>query len=361
MPKSIKILHILPSLVRAGAERVVYDLSLGLPKDRFQSGILLFKDNGAGADWRTELVGQGVKIFSLRKRCLVDAINFWQIYQEIKKFSPDIVHTHLGGDIYGRLAAKLAGVPVIVSTEHNLNVSESGLAAYFKKITTRFAEKVFAVSQAVKEDCIVRYNLPLEKVEVIYNGIDLNRFQAKQKDISKPYVIGALGRLTTQKGFSVLIEAISYIKNQNIIVKIAGQGELKNTLKKQIAKLKLESKVELVGLVEPVDFLSSIDIFVAPSLWEGLGLSALEAGAMNKPVIASEIDGLREIINDKTGFLFPASQAKELAKQLDFVLENLEEDIVKQKSLSLQAKIKNDFSLKKMQDDYVAWYERLSV
>ncbi len=361
MPKSIKILHILPSLVRAGAERVVYDLSLGLPKDKFQSGILLFKDNGAGKDWQTELTNNGIEIFSLRKNYLVDLINFWKIYRQIKKFSPNIVHTHLGGDIYGRLAAKLARVPVIVSTEHNLNVSESSLARFFKKVTIRFADKIFAVSRAVKDDACKRYNLPSEKIAVIYNGIDFNRFQAKPKALIKPHVIGALGRLTIQKGFDTLIEAISYLKNQNIIVKIAGEGELKNVLTKQIEKLNLQTKIKLVGLVDPVEFLSSIDVLVAPSLWEGLGLSILEAGAMNKPVIASEIDGIREIINEKTGFSFPVSQAEELAKQLDFVLENLESEIVKEKSLSLKTKVMNDFSLKKMQDEYAAWYERLRV
>lgn len=361
MPKSIKILHILPSLVRAGAERVVYDLTIGLEQDKFQSGILLFKDNGAGADWCTELESKGVKIFALRKKYLIDPLNFWQIYKKIKSFSPDIVHTHLGGDIYGRLAAKLARVRVIVSTEHNLNISERKLTSYFKRITACFSEKIFAVSQAVKDDATQRYHLPLEKVEVIYNGIDINYFQAKPKTITRPYVIGGLGRLTTQKGFSVLIEAISYLKNQSIIVKIAGEGELKDKLNKQIDRLNLQSKVQLVGLVDPVKFLSDIDVFVAPSLWEGLGLSILEAGAMNKPVIASEIDGIREIINDKTGLLFPVGQAQELAKQLDFVLENLESEIVIQKILALQTKVKNDFSLNKMQTEYAVWYEKLRV
>lgn len=359
MPKSIKILHVLPSLVRAGAERVVYDLSLGLPRDKFKSGILLFKDNGAGADWREELTASGVEIFALRKVCLLDLINFWKIYRQIQKFSPDIVHTHLGGDIYGRLAARLAGVPVIVSTEHNLNVTESWAAAQLKKITARFAVKIFAVSQAVKEDALVRYGLSLSKLEVIYNGIDLQRFQAQVKPITKPSIIGALGRLTTQKGFSILIEAASRLKNQDFIIRIAGQGELKNSLEQQIKKLKLETKVELVGLVDSVSFLNGLDVFVAPSLWEGLGLSVLEAGAVNKPVIASEIDGIREIINDKTGFLFPVSNVSELAKQLDFVLDNLQSDIVEQKAASLQAKIRTEFALEKMQAEYAAWYEKL--
>lgn len=360
MPKSIKILHILPSLVRAGAERVVYDLSLGLPRDKFQSGVLLFKDNGAGADWRAELVAAGIPVFALRKCCLFDVVNFWKIYRQIKKFSPDIVHTHLGGDIYGRLAAKLARVPVIVSTEHNLNISEGWAAACLKKITARFAVKIFAVSQAVKADAIKRYNLPWEKIEVVYNGIDSNHFQAKIKTPSRPYVIGALGRLTAQKGFSVLIAAISQLQNQEVIVQIAGQGELKSSLQQQINKLKLGDKVKLVGLVEPVSFLNSLDVFVAPSLWEGLGLSVLEAGALGKPVIASDVDGLREIINEQTGFLFPVNTAPELTKQLDFVLDNLTTEAVRQKSATLQAKVKTDFSLQKMQADYASWYEKLT-
>lgn len=368
MSEKIKVVHILPSLVRAGAERVARDLLLSLDKEKFSVSLILFKDNGSGADWKQELEARGVKVIALKKRCLIDVWNFWQLFQAAKRLRPDIVHTHLGGDIYGRLAGRLAGVRIIVSTEHNLNLRERSSAAWLKKQTARFATKIFAVSQAVKADAMKRYQLPREKLEVVYNGVDLKTFKVTGansrndvKNIERELVIGSLGRLNEQKGFSVLIKAISQTQNKNYQVKIAGTGELEADLKNLITNLRLDSRVKLVGLAEPVSFINSLDIVVVPSLWEGLGLVALEAAALKKPIIASAVDGLQEIINQENGFLFPVDDATALAEKIDYVINNFSSSEINNKTAIARKTIEDKFSLEVMTSSYSDWYERLLI
>lgn len=366
MQRKIKILHILPNLSNGGAEKICCELLLGLDKEKFSSGLLLFKENGAGEEWKKKLIAEGIEIFSLKKYCLFDLINFWRLFKRIKNINPDIIHTHLGGDIYGRLAGKLAAVPLIVSTEHNLNKNERVAAAWLKKISSRFADKIFAVSEAVKNDIIKRYKIPAKKIEIIYNGININDFipdisRLEKEKSDKPVIIGSIGRLTAQKGFEVLIAAAAKTKNSNYIIKIAGEGELREKLEKDIFKLKLNNRIELSGKKSARDFLAAIDVFVLPSLWEGLGLVSLEAGAMEKPIIASRTDGITEVVSDKTGWLFSVGNSDELALKIDYVIDNLYSKEVEIKIQEMKKLIRSQFNLNNMVEAYEEWYQILSL
>ncbi|HZJ41880.1 MAG TPA: glycosyltransferase [Patescibacteria group bacterium] len=361
MERKIKILHILPSLSRGGAEKICYDILTNLNREKFIPELILFKDNGEGIKWKEELGKKNIKIINLKKNYLIDVVNFWQLVKEIKRFNPDIVHTHLGADVFGRIAACLANIKTIVATEHNINKSEKKIITWLKGITSIKVDKIFAVSQAVKVDAIKRYKTKAEKFCVIHNGIDTNYFvsEEKHRSIDNRITIGAMGRLTTQKGFSILIESVEKIKEKNIEVIIAGQGDLELELKKRIGKLNLNDKVRLVGKVDPKKFLSQIDIFIFPSLWEGLGLAALEAGAMNVPIIASETGGIKEIITNESGFLFKTGDEGDLANKINYVISHLNTSEVEKRVVNARKVISERFSLKKMIFDYSVWYEKL--
>jgi len=363
MAEKIKLMHIIPNLRCGGAERVCFDLLINISRDKYDLSLILFKDTEEGNNFKEQLINKGVEIISLKKRYLIDLNNFYQIYKAIKKIKPAILHTHLGGDIYGRLAGFLSRVPIIVSTEHNLNISERKSATFLKKLTAPWAKQIFPVSEAVKNDAIKRYNLKANKLTVIYNGIDLNNFKKEVTNIepkkNRKVIIGGLGRLTKQKGFSVLIDAAHKLKNKNWQIIIGGAGPLKAELIKQITDLNLSNQVQLLGPVEPVSFFKNIDIFVVPSLWEGLGLVALEAAAMNKITIASNIDGLKEVVNEKTGFLFKVKDSEDLANKIDEVIAKLNSEEIDQKIKLANEIIKEKFSLEKMTENYSDWYEKL--
>ncbi len=108
------------------------------------------------------------------------------------------------------------------------------------------------------------------------------------------------------------------------------------------------------------DFLKKIDIFVLPSLWEGLGLVALEAALANKPIIASRVDGIKEIINSDNAWLFTAGDSNELVRQIDELIDNLNSEETQRKIASIRKIVEEKFSLTKMVENYSAWYEKLS-
>jgi len=362
MTRKIKILHILPNFSRGGAERVCFNILNNLNLEKFSPYLLLFKENKEGSDFKSILNSKGIEIISLEKKCLIDLKNFFQIIKIINKLKPDIVHTHLGGDIYGRFAAKLCKTPLIVSTEHNLNYTEKSSATYLKNLSARYADKIFSVSEAVKRDAIKRYNLNPEKIQTIYNGIDLNIFKKEsentinEKDV---YILGALGRLTEQKGFETLIKAVSKTNNKNYLVNIAGVGELETVFKKQIINLGLENKIKLLGLVDSRKFFNEIDFFIFPSYWEGLGLAVLEAAASKKPIIASRIDGVKEIINEDDVLLFTVKDSDDLAKKIDYLIDNFNKPETKEKIDALYQNVTKNFSLEKMISSYEDAYETI--
>ncbi|MFZ4632501.1 MAG: glycosyltransferase [Patescibacteria group bacterium] len=362
MIKKIKILHILPNLSHGGAERVCFNILNNLNLDKFSPSLLLFKENNSGNEFKSILKSKGIEIISLEKKGLIDLKNFFQIINEIKKIQPDIIHTHLGGDIYGRFAAKICKTPVIVSTEHNLNYSERTSAAYLKTFSAKYANKIFAVSEAVKKDAIKRYNLNPEKIETIYNGIDLNIFKTESENSrteKENYVLGGLGRLTEQKGFATLIDAVLKTKHKNYQVNIAGTGELETELKNRIKTLGLSDRINLLGLVDSKKFIDDLDIFIFPSNWEGLGLAVLEAAALKKPIIASNIDGVKEIINLNSGLLFEANNVSNLAEKIDYLIDNINSSETQERVKAAHEKVVNTFSLEKMIKSYESAYENL--
>ncbi len=363
MSKKIKILHILPNLSGGGAEKVCQQILLGLNKEKFAASLLLFKDNdlSLGKKDKEKLKENNIEIISIKKRYLFDPLNFFKIVKSIRKVNPDIIHTHLGADIYGPLASYFVNKNIkIVSTEHNINKTEKKLAKVLKKFTLKKIYKVCAVSLAVKNDAIKRYNINKEKIELVYNGVDLDYFKvdSNNKNINKEkIIIGAMGRLCRQKGHKILIEAFSKVNNDNLVLEIAGEGGLKSQLQDQINNLKLNNKVRLVGQVNNREWFNNINIFVMPSLWEGLGLAVLEAAACHKPIIASSVDGILEILNEENSFLYKKNDNNELTQKLNYLTKKLNHPSVEEKVSKAYNLVKNKFSLNKMIENYQNIYE----
>jgi len=358
MREKIKIIHILPSLDRGGAEKITVDLLLSLDPERFAPQLILFKWGGF---WEGKLAGKNIPVTILKKHGRFDPLNFWHLLQTLKKIKPQIVHTHLGGDIYGRLAARILNIPVIISTEHNVNYHEPAYLSWLKRWTGRWATKIVAVSEAVQQDALKRYQLPADRVMVIYNGLDFSEFTTNRAaGQPQPLIMGHIGRLSPQKGQLSLIKAAALAKSRNWVIKIAGAGELRPELEKEIKSAGLEDRVQLVGLVDhPAEFLKSLDVFIFPSLWEGLGIAVLEAAASGLPIIASRVDGLKEILNEDNSFLFPAGDIPALAEKIDWFSQHFSDSVVQQKARAAQEKVRQNFSLEKSSRAYTGLYEEL--
>lgn len=350
----------MPALEQGGAERFLIDLILNLDKNIYEPSLLLFKRGGL---WLKELDEAGIPVIVLSKRFKIDIQNFFAIIKNIKKIKPDIVHTQLGADIYGRLAAKILKVPVIISTEQNLNPDESLIRNLAKRFTSKFEDKTVAISLAVKNDLIKRYHISNDKIEIISNGINVDKFSGLVKKIkrdSESISIGTIGRLVPQKGQNILIEALSKISNLDFKCFIAGNGPLEDRLNNQISKLGLQNKVKLVGLISDVpSFLNSLDAFIFPSIWEGQGIVLMEAALMNLPIIASNVDGIKEILSDETAYLVEPGDIDALAAKISWLLNNIDSEPVKLKVIKLRAEIINQYSITKVTKDYQSLYQEM--
>lgn len=352
----------MPSLDKGGAERFLTDLIINLDREIFEPSLVLFK---WGGEWLKELEAKKIPVKIFRKKCKIDFFNFIQIFLAVKEIKPDIVHTQLGGDIYGRLAAKILKVPLLLSTEQNVNPDEDFLHHFLKKITSHWTDRIIAITQAVKNDLIDRYQVEPEKIVVIPNGLAISKFLIHSKNLTdgkrladRPLIFGTIGRLSPQKGQMTLINAWAKLKNNRIDCLIAGSGKLQGEFKKLINDLNLENKVKLIGPVStPETFLGSLDAFILPSLWEGQGVVLLEAGLVGLPIIASAVDGIKELIDETTGWLVPAGDAISLAAQIDWLADNLHSPEVINRSERLRSRIIAYYDIKKIAGDYETLYQ----
>jgi len=321
LEEKIKIIYIITSLNFGGAEKMLLDLVKYLDKERFEVKVATVVGGGAMVD-DFRKVGVEVKIFQKKSKLGLGVV--WQIYKYLKKEKPQIVHTHLfGGDTWGRLAAIFARVPVVVSTEHNTNFDEGWLKRKLKKFLSLFTKKIVAVSEAVKQYSISVDLINNKKIVVISNGINVQEFFGiSKKNYSQPPILGVIGRLEKQKGHEYLFEALNLIKTIPWVLWVVGDGSLKNKLEKLAKDLSLRERIIFLGARRNiVEILSKIDIFVLPSLWEGLGLAVIEAAAAGKPIVASRVGGILEIIeHEVTGILIEPKNVKSLADGLERML-----------------------------------------
>lgn len=214
----------------------------------------------------------------------------------------------------------------IVHTVHatNMYVNYSNIDIFLDKV---FTNNLIAISNSVKNEILSR-NIPCKKVNLIYNGIDFSKFKFKTKKINREKInIGCVARLDYKvKGQDVLINAVGEIKNKypNIRCYIAGgathdNDKNLNYLKHLVDGLGLNDNIYFLGNVDNVkQFLEGIDIFILPSRHEGFGIALIEAMACGIPVIASNVDGPKEIIDEnKYGYLFKNGDCMDLAIQIE--------------------------------------------
>jgi len=358
--KKIKIIHLITGLNFGGAERLLLDLARGLDSEHFEVKVATVV---AGGPLEEEFRAAGVPVRIFKKKSRIGFGVIWKIRKYLRVEAPDIVHTHLfGGDTWGRFAAILARVPVIISTEHNTNLDEGWAKRKVKKFLSFFTKKIIAISEAVQNYSIVRDRISAKKIVVIRNGINLEKFSSlPEKKFGDPPVIGVVGRLEEQKGHKYLFEALNLIKTIPWILWVVGDGSLKNDLEHLAKDLNLRERIIFLGARRNVpEILSKIDIVVMPSLWEGLGIAVLEAAAAGKPIVASRVGGIPEIISDgETGILVEPGNVKSLADGLEHVL--LGKIDAKDMGARARKMVEEKFSVEKMIQEYEELYTELVI
>ena len=230
-----------------------------------------------------------------------------------------------------------------------------------------FANEIIAVSESVKRHIILKQRIGPKKVSVIHNGIDVDKYtgDGNSKEAKKnfglhndPVVVGVVGRLDKQKGIAFFLRAASEVLKveKHVQFLIVGEGPQRQELEKLSRKLGISGYVVFLGFIEDVpQIMSLIDIFVLPSLWEGLPISLLEAMAARKPVIATGVGGIPEVLADEvSGLLVPPKDTKALTKA---ILELLK-DTAKREAMGEKARqrVAESFNIERMVRDYEECY-----
>ena len=327
-------MYIIWSLAKGGAERVVANLAKGLDRQIFNPIIFCLNKPG---DYAAELEKESIKVIALDKRPKLDLQIIGKLVKVMKDNKIDIVHAHLWtSNFWGRVAAKIANVPIIICTEHNVDSWKSLFHHAIDSFLSRFTDKIIAVSNKVKEFYVGK-GIPSKKIEVIYNGVQTNgsqghkdtRSHVKQefgiKDEEK--VLAVIGRLVEQKGHKYLLEALSQLNGKyDFKLLVVGNGPLTESLKSQVTSLKLDDKVIFTGFRRDINRLfEAIDVLVMPSLREGLPLIALEAMISGVPIVATKVGGTPEVVEDGiSGVLVSQKNPAELANGLRKILDDKE-------------------------------------
>lgn len=319
----INILYVIWSLGLGGAEQVVINLAKGLDKTRFNPIVCCLNEKGRFAE---ELEKAGINVIALHKRGPFDLSIIGKLVRVIKENNISVVNTHLwGANLWGRIAAHKAKVKVIIATEHNLDTWKGWLHIALDKWLSYRTDKIIVVSESVKYFYAHKVGIDSSKMVVVYNGIDLARYDCLPADKHEfgidgnEVVIGIVGRLVPQKGHKYFLSAMKEIlkKYGDSPIKgiIIGSGPMEKELKQYSQELGLERNVIFTGLRTDIPrLLKMLNILVMPSTREGLPMIALEAMAAGVPVIAAEVGGIPEIVIDgKTGILIPPEDPDALA------------------------------------------------
>jgi glycosyltransferase involved in cell wall biosynthesis len=382
-----KILYLITGLNVGGAEMILWKTIKYLNKKKFNPVVVSIIPPGKIGQ---KISQEGVKVYSLNiKKFLLpenkDKIyplfirSFSVLFREIPRLisivsseKPMILHSHLfHANFLGRIIGKICGVPIIISTIHNIDFGGK-LREKLLRYTDKFHDVTIAVSQTVADTMVKKGVVSKEKIRIIYNGIEDKKMEIdkniSRKKISKElgisnekFILISVGRLTKQKGYPYMIDAMQILKqNFDLIWIILGEGEERTNLEKEIQAKNLQKHIFLLGNVENVEeYLNASDIFVMPSLWEGLPLSLLEAMAASLPVIATRVGGIPEVITDGiNGFLVAPRSSQELAKKIKYVL-NLPSDTREKIVKIARETITHKFSLNKMINEYQKLYQEL--
>lgn len=339
--KPVRLCYIIDNTSFRGGERTFSQLALGLDKTRYDVHVIC----SPGGRFVEILTAAKIPVFpsDMRNKWNFSILPSMARYLRQHRF--DIVHTQGRGDPFGRIAARVAGVPLVISTTAMV-VSRYSSAARWRKWLYRVIDRVtdplvdhfIVVNQASVESLVTEHRIQQNHITVILNGVEVlqylpdvvervvwrTRWQVGEGEL----VVGAVGSLTWQKGFEYLLRTWILVRAKvpHARLFIFGEGELAPKLKSLVVTLGISDSCTFKGFEPDMKgVFAGLDLFVLPSLAEGLPMVLLEAMACGKPVVATNIAGNREVITpDTDGLLVKPGDIGDLANALIRLLQSPE-------------------------------------
>jgi len=353
---AVQVVHVVTTLNIGGLERVVLDLARRRTRSLFDARVVCL-DSAGILEREFAEIGVPVEIIgtqgSVPRRVL-------KLAARLRQLGPHVVHTHNPqAHIHGTWAARLAGVPVVVHTKHGRAHPKPLFVSAFSRVASAWTSRFVAVSQDAA--CVARdiERVPLRKLQVIHNGIDVDRFPAREARASRAgFRAVTVGRLDPIKDQATLMRAARRVVDAlpGFQLDVVGDGPSRTELEALRASLGLSDHVHLHGYREQVGpFLAEADLFVLSSISEGVPIALLEAMASSLPAVATDVGGIREVIvPGETGYLVPVVSPEALA---DAILK-LQTDPAACRRLgrASRSRVEEHFNLRKVVAQYECVY-----
>jgi glycosyltransferase involved in cell wall biosynthesis len=363
----LRVLQLIPTLDRSGAEKQMVLLARGLPRSRFQVEVAALTRAGP---FEAELREAGVPVTVIGKRLKLDPLAFARLVRFLRARRFDVVQTWIfAANTYGRLAARMARVPVVVTAEMAVDLWKSPRELAVDRWLARGTDRVVGNAQAVV-DFYRRAGIPDGRLTLIRSGIgDEGPTAVDRAEVragfgwrgDAPLVLFA-GRLAPQKGVEDLVAAIDLVQYNvpELRVLIVGDGPLRRRLEATAHAFRLDGMVRFTGHRDDVPrLLAAADLLVLPSLYEGLPNVVLEAMRFARPVVATAAPGTTEVVDDgRTGLLVPVHDPPALAQAIRTLVQDPER--AARLGAAGRARVEAEFRAETMIEQFAALYEDLA-
>jgi glycosyltransferase involved in cell wall biosynthesis len=349
--EKVKVIHIITRLDKGGSAENTLLTTMGLDKNKYEVVLIkgLSLESEMSAEERTSLDEglkqaelKGVKLITVpslirRINPMLDLQALFRLYRIFLQKKPAIIHTHTSkAGILGRWASFFARVPIVVHTPHGHifygyhGKIKTKLFILIEKLTAMITDMIITLTKREKDDHIQFDISKSHKFAVIHSGVNLEDFSKNfvnsdelKRDLGIPItdsIVGTVGRLVEIKGHRYLLDAARLVLNKlpNVTFLLIGDGHLMTELINHASALGIKNKVIFGGWRGDVaQLINAFDIFVLPSLNEGMGRVLVEAMAMGKPIVASDIGGIPDLVKDGTnGILFPPRDVHAMAEAI---------------------------------------------
>ena len=370
----LRVTHIIKATRIAGAETHLLTLLKGLRAHQIDAQVILLVEPGKPmVDYITLLEQHAIPVHALLIYANVDPTLMVRLFHLLQLMRPQIVHTHLlHADLHGGLAARWAGVPVLITSRHNDN-------AFRRREPYRSLQKQLwqmttagiVISESIAQFVIEVEGAPPPKVQVIRYGLDyqpltpaerqtIRRSVREQLDLGPDTpVVGIICRLVEQKGVTYGLQAFAQVAKQlpDACFLIAGEGPLRSSLEEEAAQLGVN--VRFLGWYDDVPrLLCALDVLLVPSIWEGFGLVILEAMSRQIPVVASSVSAIPEIVmHGETGLLVQPRDVEEISAALWTLLNDI--PLRRHMGLLAEDRLAMHFTAQRMVNETVNLYRQL--
>ena len=365
--QSIKILHLITELDTGGAQKALARLLAHLDRERFAPHVACLYNGDKPVAQEIRTLDIPVTNLGMTAHWRLDAL--WRFYRLLRQERPMILHAWMfHANMLARVIGQFTRVPIIITSRRNVEIGGAS-REQLKHYTRSLDHANIAVCELARQAEIERTGVAPNKVITIYNGIETAPFEAASTTViraqlnlpSTAPIVGTVGRLHPQKGLPYLLTAFREINAiyPNAHLLVVGAGELRAVLESQAQQLGISHRVIFTGNRQDIpDLLACVDIFVLPSLWEGLPNVVLEAMAAGLPVVATAVGGTPEVVvNDVTGLLIPPRDPQALADAIHRLLRDPE--LRQRMGQAGRARVAEHFSVEQMVRKTETLYEHL--